>query len=560
MRKSIVVISCCIVTLLLGYSGYRGYQVWKQNHWLTMAKIFAAKSDQSNELLCLQQALHMNPQNVEACRMMADLADTTRSAGALFWRERVLELNPRSLVDRLALAQTAVSVNDYSVASNALAGVDEAGKGTAIYHNIAGVVATGSGQLSDAELHFTEAARLEPWNPAPQLNLAVLRLHSSNTFDVAEARISLQQISQTSTNFAICSQAQRELVMDALNLHDLSTALMLSKQLAQPTNAEFSDRLLRLEVLLQAKSPEYRPALESCQREAAAAPAKLSDMANWLMRRTTATKALAWLQSLPLPVQTNQPAAFLSAQCLLQLQDWHGLQVAIQNENWNDLEFVRHAFMARTLRAQDLSEASIAEWSVALKLASGPMDTGRKINLIQLFRLAATWDWNTEAEQILWIVVNRYPEEQWAAPALTQALMTSGRTRPLMELFGVMSKRFPADLEMKNNLAFTAMLLDAQELNPYELSQEVYEKAPQNPSYAATYALSLYLQKKYPEALQVMQQLVPKDLENPAIAGYYGIILKATGNPERAKAYMNLTAKARLLPEEQSLFQQAMMN
>jgi hypothetical protein len=156
--------------------------------------------------------------------------------------------------------------------------------------------------------------------------------------------------------------------------------------------------------------------------------------------------------------------------------------------------------------------------------------------------------------------VNRYPEEQWAAPVLTQTLMASGRTRPLMQLFGLLSKRYPADVEMKNDLAFTAMLLDAQELSPYDLAKDVYKKAPQNPSYAATYALSLYLQKNYSEALKVMQRLDPKDLESPSIAGYYAIILKATGNISSAKAYLKLTAKAQLLPEEQSLFQQAMMN
>jgi Flp pilus assembly protein TadD len=113
---------------------------------------------------------------------------------------------------------------------------------------------------------------------------------------------------------------------------------------------------------------------------------------------------------------------------------------------------------------------------------------------------------------------------------------------------------------MKNNLAYTAMLLGAQELNPYDLAKEAYAKDPQNASYVSTYAYSLYLQKKNTEALKVMQQLALKDLENPSIAGYYGLILKATGNAEKAKTYLNLTTKAKLLPEEQTLFQQALIN
>jgi hypothetical protein len=180
--------------------------------------------------------------------------------------------------------------------------------------------------------------------------------------------------------------------------------------------------------------------------------------------------------------------------------------------------------------------------------------------LISLFRLAAEWQWRSEAEELLWILVNRYPEERWAAPVLTQTLMNGGRTRPLMQLFSLLSRRMPTDLEMKNNLAFTALLLEANELNPHDLAKEVHAKMPQNPSFTSTYAYSLYVQKKYAEALKVMQQLALQDLANPSIAGYYGLILKATGNAEKAKAYLNLTTKTKLLPEEQALFQQALKN
>ncbi len=553
MRKTIIIISSCIVTLLLGYTGYRGYKVWKQDHWLTMAKGFAAQSDSRNEILCLRQALNLNPQNLEACRMMADLADSLRSEGALVWRQRLVDLNPNSLADRLALAQTAISFKDLTVASNALAGVDDAGKKTAVYQNAAGILASGVGQLAEAETHFAEAIKLDAGNPIPQLNLAALQLHNSNSLDVAEARINLKRISLNSTNLAIGSQAKRELIIDALRLNDFSTAAELTAQLAQLTNAVFVDRLLHLEVLQQAKSPDYKSTLATYRREAATDPAKLANMTVWLMRKTSPSETLAWLQSLPMQTQTNQPAAMLVAQCRLQLRNWHDLQASLQNQNWNELEFLRHALLARALRGLELKEASAAEWVVALNFSSD-----QKGALISLFRLAGEWQWNSEAEQILWILVNRYPEERWAAPLLTQALMAGGRTRPLMQLFGIMSKRTPADLEMKNNVAFTALLLGASELNPYDLAKEAYVKDPQNASFASTYAYSLYLQGKFTEALKVMQQLAPKDLATPAIAGYYGIVLKATGAGEKAKSYLNLAVKATLLPEEQALFQQAL--
>ncbi len=169
MRKIIIAIACCIVLLLLGYAGYRGYKVWKEDHLMTMAKDFAGKSDIRNEVLSLQQALAVNPRNVEACRMMAGLTEAGRSPTALTWRQRVVDLNPQSTEDRLALAQTAMLFKDYNTATNTLNGLDEAAKKTAAYHNLAGVLAVSLGQPADAEMHFSEAARLEPSNPLPQL-------------------------------------------------------------------------------------------------------------------------------------------------------------------------------------------------------------------------------------------------------------------------------------------------------------------------------------------------------------------------------------------------------
>jgi len=54
-----------------------------------------------------------------------------------------------------------------------------------------------------------------------------------------------------------------------------------------------------------------------------------------------------------------------------------------------------------------------------------------------------------------------------------------------------------------------------------------------------------------------MQSLKPQDLENPGIAGYYGLILKATGNSEKAKPYLNWAFKGPLLPEEKKLSDRA---
>jgi len=552
MRKTFIIILCCIAVLLTGYVGYRSYNVWKCSHLMSLAHQFLAKADGRNALLCVQRVLRSDPHNLDATRVMAQLTEAARSPSALLWRTRVVELNPHSLDDRLALAQTALMMRDHATATNALGGVDQAGQSTVAYHNVAGAVAAAANQSALAEAQFLEAAMLDPQNQSVQLNLAVVRLHGTNLAAITEARDSLKQLSSYATNSFLRCQALRELAFDALRHRQGDQALGLSKQLLQETNSTFKDRLLRLDVLQATQPAGFRPALTAFEREAGSDPGKIYELATWQMTKSSPQDALTWLRTLPSNTQTNQSVELLVADCCTLLRDWRGLQSSIARQNWAELEFARHAFLSRALRGQELTDSAKAEWEQALKAANG-----QKGSLVMLLRLAAQWNWQSEGEDILWTIINRYPGEQWAIQTLGQAMYAGGRTRSLMQLYSQESKRVPSDLSAKNNLAMTGLLLDAQEIKPYDLAREVYQKSPTNASYVSTYAFSLYLQGKNAEALKVIKTLKPQELQDPSIAGYYGLILKATGDRARARAYLDWTVKARLLPEEKKLFDNA---
>jgi hypothetical protein len=381
----------------------------------------------------------------------------------------------------------------------------------------------------------------------------VVQLHGTNTLDMAEARISLRRISMNSTNDAIRIQANRELVQDALRYEDYNTALWFSKQLMQSTNAIFFDKLMRLDVLKATKSDEYSSALVDREHEAAADPKNLYDLTLWFLKHNLPGQALTWMRTLPPNTQTNLPTALLAAECQMLVRDWSGLQNSLSKENWGEMEYTRQAFIARALRQQGLYEASKAQWDVAIKSADSQDD-----KLTSLFRLAAQWNWQDEAQQVLWNIVNLFPQEQWAEQALGTILFSNGNTRPLMELYSIEADRNPSNLAAKNNLALTAMLLHAQEMNPYDIAHEVYQKAPTNDFFACTYAFALHLQRKDAEALKIMQQIPSQTLKNPSTAGYYGLILKAVGDDATANGYLKYALKGQLLPEERTLFQQAM--
>jgi len=554
MRKLLIVFACIVLVLLGGYTSWRGYRVWKQKHMLAMAHNFMKKGDAKNAALSVRQALRTNPRNYEAVQLMATLAEAAgdRRAAVLWWA-RAVELKPKGMDDRLALARTAIGSGLYSQATNALAGISPEGKQTAAYHMSAGSVALAARLVPEAEQHYAEACRLEPTNPAPQLYLSVVRLGGTNELDLAEARIGLQRILAERSNVgAIRCAALRGLAVDASRFKDKEKALGYSKELSEDTNSAYSDRLLRLSILSGTGDSEFTNTLRRFESDAAGDPAKATLLGQWEATQQGAAAALAWLGSLNPEVRTNRAVAMLEADCLTSTQDWPALQKCVEHQNWGEMDFLRHLSLSRALREQSLTAAAKAEWGQALRQASG-----RAGSLELLAQIAALWKWQTETEDTLWTVVNQHPDQKWAFDALSKLLFATGRTRPLMTLLNQELKHTPTAVDIKNNVAVIAMLLDATELNPYEMAKDVYTKVPTNPAYASTYALSLYLQKKNAEALKVMESLDSKVLENPSIAGYYGVILKANGEGEKAKTYLALSSKAAMLPEEKKMFERA---
>jgi hypothetical protein len=133
MKKLITFLLVLCVIFVAGFAGYRGYKIWKPKRLVKQAWEYIAKGDLTNSVLCLRQALQKNPNNLEACRLMADYTEAARSPQAVFWRSRILELEPNSLTNRLALARTAIAAGDLTSATRALDGVDAEGQKTAAF-------------------------------------------------------------------------------------------------------------------------------------------------------------------------------------------------------------------------------------------------------------------------------------------------------------------------------------------------------------------------------------------------------------------------------------------
>lgn len=542
----------CVVLAAAGYGGYKGYKSWRQKRFVKQAREFIEKGEDRKALISLQRAVRAKSTDVEALRLLASMAEKERSPAALVWRQRVVDLEPNSMKDRLSLAQVAVLNRDLTVATNALAGVLEADRRTAEYQNVAGAVASTMGRMDEAEAYFAEAARINSLDPSLKLNLAVVQLQRTNAQSVAAARMSLESITQNATNSSIRCRAHRELVYDALRSRQTNLALARVEALLKEPDVAFGDRLLRLDVLGANASTNTVEALLAVRKEATNSLATVNQMILWEMQKVHPARILEWVKTLPGDFQTNTSISLMTSDVRVALQDWAGLAKVLEEQNWGSMEFMRHAFRSLALRRQNLNDGADLEWGMTMKTSQSELGP-----LNMLLRVAAQWRMPNEMREILDVITTRHPREKWAADMLTQNLYNEGQTRGLLTLFSRRLSTNPSDNSMKNNLAMTALLLDAQELRPHDLARQVFDASPTNTAFVSSYAFSLHLQGRNEEALKVMQRLNEDQLKAPSIAGYYGLILKANGKGDMAKIFFDLAKNEKMLPEERKMMDRA---
>ena len=56
----------------------------------------------------------------------------------------------------------------------------------------------------------------------------------------------------------------------------------------------------------------------------------------------------------------------------------------------------------------------------------------------------------------------------------------------------------------------------------------------------------------------MLEKLKPDQLANPVTAAYYGVLLAASGDAAKARKYLELASRTKMLPEEKALVQAAL--
>jgi len=545
MKRGWIVIGILAVIAVGAWFSRPIYRGWKEQRSLRLAQEFFAKADYRNAVLAARQALTANPSNVEASRLMANITEMMRSPEALKWRQRVIELQPQNFTNRMQLAKTAILQGNYPQAGQALRDIATTNQNNAAFHQLAAMVAIGLNNIRLAEQHLSEASRLDPTNKLFQLNRAILHLQAKDQALVAGA---LQTLQQLYDDPVYRQDALRNLALAASRNKEFAKAEAFTLELQADPKATLEDRLLHLTVLNEGGHTNFASYLAELEADLAKSPEQVGALTAWLVNHKMADEAARWLESLPTEARSQRPVALALADVFTARKDWAGLQTLLQEASWGNLDFVRLALLSRAAREERQEIGSQASWRAAVKAASeGPK------SLAGLASMAQAWGWAPEQEELLWMIVQRYPGERWALEALKQTYLATSNSRGLHKLNSTLATVDANDLVAKNNLAALSLLLNLQTARAHELAREVYSRVPTNVVFVSTYAYSLHLQGKTKEGLKALEDLPAPQLELPSIAAYYGVLLAADGETEKAKRYLDLAAKGQLLPEEKAM-------
>ncbi len=539
-----------VALVALAYAGFHFLHQWQERHSVRRAAAYLGGGDTKAAALSARRALQMNPANTDASRLMAQIAEHDGDRSAVDWWRKVISREPANTDDIFAFARSALNVHDLAAVEKALKSLDVAAKETAEFHAIAAQLAQGRKDAVQAEDHWFRANQIAPDNTTYQFQLASARLATTDPTKRDLARKSLENLRLNPKRRA---EATRTLVLDGMSNHlDIHEIQPLASDLQAYPDATFADRLLFLEILRQSQDPGFASYLDKLKLEAAPQPVDLANLLSWMSNNENARSAIEFAKNLPGDSLDKWPVYPALAAAYIALKDWPGLEQMTRTTHWPPSDFLRHAYLSRALREQNGNFAAEQEWLTAQKEAAG-----RSQSLFLLARTAASWGWESEKVDLLWLLAKNEDTKLAALETLYEHYSKLGDTAGLYHTLLRLVESLPSDLALQNNLAQISLLLGIDVEHACKVAADIKDKEPSNGAFVSTYAFSLYSKGDAEGALRAMEQLRSDQLRDPAVAAYYGLALASAGRKEQARDYLHRATETNLLPEEKALVAKA---
>ncbi len=552
-RRAIVV--CLLLGGTLAAAGFvwrkpvsQTYHRWSQSMHARHAAEYFGRKDYDRAVIAGRSALEIDPFDIETNRIIAKCFEARGSAEAIPWRARLNFVRPGDPENAIAWARDALNAGAIDLAEDALAVLKPADKNSAAFHHIAAKIALERTDSVKAETHWSEAVRLEPASADYRLQLASLQLRARSATVRAMA---VQALGSFGEDPARRHLALRALIEDAMNREEFPRARELADRLVATPDATFAERIGRLAVLRAQDSPDAPKYLDHLRDESLGNPVQLSVLINWMNQNGLPVLVSDWVPALPPALVAQPPVCLVIAEAYGRDRDWAKLRAFVEKASWKDYEHVRLAHLAHALENFGNVVAAESTWGRAIAECREKPE-----RLSMLVRLAQAWRWDARAEFTLRKLSADERTPLWVLDALWAIAKKSGNTAEMHRLSRLIVKARPKNAGARNNFIRLSLLRRTEEGGPDQLAAELFRERPKDITCAVTYGLSLFLQDRVFDALEVLRAFPAAELREPEAALYFGIFLQASGDSAQAAEFIKLARGGTLLREEEDLILQ----
>jgi predicted Zn-dependent protease len=548
-----VCIFICLGFLSMPYVR-RVYYQWTGVKKVRRAVEALERNDFQTAILNGKGALATNPHDLEALRIMAKTAEKMGAPQNLEYRLQIEAIAPRDGDNLLGMAEAHLKAGSITAAEEALKNLPAADREIARYHDVAAAIAVARRDSSAAEAHAEEASRLAPTDDNYQLKLAILQLSAESGESRAGALQALRVLAAKPT---MRMPALRALHRDAESHGDWEHALEFANAIGSSRDASFADKLLLLSTLSAQKDALERAsglrgidesafwtALNRLRELAGNKEEQLYQLLSWMNEHHQALLVLEWSDSFPAERLSKPPVCVAVAEACLRSSYWAKLKSLVEKGPWEGREYLRQAFLSRTLGSEGDLGGSATAWNRAMEIAQA-----QPASLEVLARETMKWGWKGKSEDALWKLTTFGTCPRWVVDTLWDAALKRQDSVALYKASKLVLQAEPKSIPARNHYISLALITEQDGDAAHALAEAHYKEHPDNIAVASTYGLSLFQRDRADEAVAVMSAFPPEQLRNPALAFYQSIFLAGAGRPDEAEEYFRLGQQAPVFSE-----------
>ena len=552
VRLAVYLAAAALAILLIVAVGTYGSKLYTNWHESRLLKRAAAMLEQKNFVAAnrfARQVLERQRDSLPAFYILAEATEKQNSEETVSWRAQIARLQPDSVDSQLNLASAALRFGQIDLARKTLERIAPQAQDLPAFHVVAGWLARAEGNIAEQEQQFSIAVNEDPKNDLYKFNLAAIQIRSPDAEKSARGRALLERLTQTPE---FRTGALRALLSDAVDRNDLQTADRFAQQLQMSPEVGFSDYLLCLNFYRKLDAKKFDPLLEKVKPVAARNSGDLGMLMDWMNEDGLSAEVVKWMDKLPAATTAKPPAAIAIAAAFAEQKNWSRLRRWTRSESWGDDDYLRLAyqgFAARQSRQSSADAEFDTLWHAALHAAADQPE-----HEIRLARLATKWNLVIESEE-LWSRLSRVPpSRREALDSLYKLYRAHNDVKKLYDVLQRLHETSPNEITITSNLARIGLNIDQNTKQAQQLAQQAYERAPQDPSCAITYAFSLYVQGRTTEGWEILRKLPPEALHDPHAAVYAAILLLDL-NQADAKEYIQIAKRGPIFAEEKRLFE-----